>query len=112
MFVSFYLTFAFNWYTFVALKISDRITSQKYKKFQLPDRYELSSINSGCGKSGSSFGSAVYSNRALMFGMLALVRDAFFGCNTVSILPDENVKIVYINVYSSVHIVTFSVVLS
>lgn len=112
MFVLFYLTFAFNWYTFVALKISDRITSQKYKKFQLPDKYELSSINSGCGKSGSSFGSAVYSNRALMFGMLALVRDGFFGCNTVSILSDENVKIVYINVYSSVHIVTFSLVLS
>lgn len=59
---------------------------QNIKFSKLPDKCELSSVNSGCGKSGSNFGNAVYSNRALIFGMLALFRDGFFCCNTVSIL--------------------------
>ena len=44
-----------------------------------------------------------------MFGMLAVFRDGFFCCNTVSILFDGNVKIVYMNVHSLIDIFPFSV---
>lgn len=57
--------------------------------FYIPARCILSAINSGCGKSGSKCGRVVYSSRALMFGMLALLRDGFFCCKTVSTLSNK-----------------------
>jgi len=56
----------------------------------IPARCILSAVSSGCGKSGSKCGRVVYSNRTLMFGMLALLRDGFFCCNTVSTLSNKD----------------------